>query len=69
MPVKSTEKHRHFVADSTGLKLHGEGEWQVRQRGWGQRRTSKRKLHLGFDAANGEFVSQTLAAVGTNGPS
>ena len=40
VPVKSTEKHRHFVADSTGLKLHGEGEWQVRQRGWGQLNTT-----------------------------
>ena len=39
LPVKPTHKPRHLVADSTGLKLYGEGEWQVRQQGWTQRRT------------------------------
>ena len=65
LPVKPTNKPRHLVADSTGLKLYGEGEWQVRQQGWTQRRTW-RKLHLGFDAHTGEVVAQTLTAAGTD---
>ena len=65
LPVKPTHKPRHLVADSTGLKLYGEGEWQVRQQGWTQRRTW-RKLHLGFDAHTGEVVAQTLTAAGTD---
>ena len=63
LPVKPTHKPRHLVADSTGLKLYGEGEWQVRQQGWTQRRTW-RKRHLGFDAHTGEVVAQTLTAAG-----
>ena len=65
LPVKPTHKPRYLVADSTGLKLYGEGEWQVRQQGWTQRRTW-RKLHLGFDAHTGEVVAQTLTAAGTD---
>ena len=65
VPVQPTDKPRHLVADSTGLKLYGEGEWQVRQQGWTQRRTW-RKLHLGFDAHTGEVVAQTLTAAGTD---
>ena len=34
--------------DSTGCKIYGEGEWKVRQHGYGYRRTW-RKLHLGVD--------------------
>lgn len=40
---------RHLVIDSTGLKLYGEGEWRVRQRGRAKHRTW-RKLHLALDA-------------------
>ena len=65
LPVKPTHKPRHLVADSTGLELYGEGEWQVRQQGWTQRRTW-RKLHVGFDAHTGEVVAQTLTAAGTD---
>lgn len=39
----------HVVADSTGLKVFGEGEWKVRQHGAGKRRTWL-KVHLGVDA-------------------
>ena len=28
VPVQPTDEPRHLVADSTGLKLYGEGEWQ-----------------------------------------
>lgn len=37
------------VVDATGLKVYGEGEWKVRQHGWGKRRTWM-KLHLALDA-------------------
>jgi len=40
---------RHVVADSTGLKVYGEGEWKVRQHGYTKRRTW-RKLHLAIDS-------------------
>ena len=49
----------HRVVDSTGLKVYGQGEWQVRQHGTSQRRTW-RKLHLGVDEATGQIVAQTL---------
>ena len=65
VPVQPTDEPRHLVADSTGLKLYGEGEWQVRQQGWTQRRT-RRKLHVGFDAHTGEVVAQTLTRAATD---
>jgi hypothetical protein len=39
----------HGVVDSTGLKVYGEGEWQVRRHGAGKRRTW-RKVHWAVDA-------------------
>ena len=65
MPVHASDTPKHLVDDSTGLKLYGEGEWQVRQQGWTQRRTW-RKLHLGLDAYTGEVVAQTLTVAGTD---
>src|SRR5512144_3013484 len=38
-----------LVVDSTGLKVSGEGEWNVRQHGAGKRRTW-RKVHVAVDA-------------------
>lgn len=38
----------HIVVDSSGAKVYGEGEWKVRQHGWGKHRTW-RKFHLGVD--------------------
>jgi len=46
----------HVVVDSTGLKVFGEGEWQVKKHGASKRRTW-RKLHLGVDEATGEIVA------------
>ena len=51
----------HLVVDSTGLKVYGEGEWNVRQHGWTKRRTW-RKLHGGVNEATGEVVAQTLTS-------
>ena len=36
---KSNHQVRHIVLDSTGLKVYGEGEWQVRKHGHSKRRT------------------------------
>lgn len=47
---------RHLVVDSTGVKVHGEGEWKVRQHGVSQRRPWL-KLHLCVAEATPEIVS------------
>ncbi len=52
----------HLVADSTGLKIFGEGEWKVRQHGVGKRRTW-RKVHLGLDADVKDVVAVEVATV------
>jgi hypothetical protein len=46
----------HLAADSTGVKLYGEGEWKVRVHGAEKRRTW-RKLHLLIDHRTHEVVS------------
>ena len=46
----------HLLADSTGLKLCGPGEWLVEKHGTKARR-SWRKLHLGRDADTGQIVA------------
>jgi transposase len=50
---------RHLVIDSTGLKLYGEGEWQVRTHGKNKGRTWL-KLHLAMDASRQEITSTLL---------
>lgn len=62
LPVIEGSGARHVVVDSTGIKVYGEGEWQVRQHGVGKRRTW-RKLHLGVDESTGEILA---AVVSTN---
>jgi len=49
----------HLVVDSTGCKVYGEGEWKVRQHGYGKRRTWL-KLHLGINEGNGEIRAVVL---------
>jgi len=49
----------HWVVDSTGLKVYGEGEWKVRKHGWTTRRTW-RELHLGINADTQEIVAHQL---------
>lgn len=43
------KRARHIIFDSTGLKVHGEGEWKVKIHGKSKRRTW-RKFHIGIDA-------------------
>jgi hypothetical protein len=62
LPRRRKSEPLHVVVDSTGVKVYGEGEWEVRQHGYTRRRTW-RKLHLGVDEATHEFVA---AVVTTN---
>jgi len=55
----------HLVVDSTGLKIFGEGEWKVRQHGYGKRRLW-RKLHLGVDEATGMILTHKLTPCNVN---
>ena len=57
----SRDEPIHVVIDSTGLKVFGEGEWQVKKHGASKRRTW-RKLHLGVDEATGEIVAVVTSA-------
>ena len=50
-----TEK-LYIVIDSTGLKVYSEGEWKVRQHGWGKHRTWQ-KLHVAVDESTGLIES------------
>jgi len=49
----------HLMVDSSGLKLSGPGEWLVEKHGT-SRRSSWRKLHIGFDAVTGRIVASIL---------
>src|SRR3954454_2977668 len=48
----------HLVIDSTGLKLFGQGEWDVEKHG--RARRSWRKLHIAVDADTDEIVASVL---------
>lgn len=56
--IQRREKNEplHVVADSSGWKVFGEGEWKVRQHGAGKRRTWI-KVHLAVDAHEKDAVS------------
>ena len=41
----------HMLADSTGIKFLGEGEWKTKKHG-AERRRQWRQVHLGIDAEN-----------------
>ncbi len=62
LPRKCNHEPTHIVADSTGLKVYGEGKWKVRQHGSTKRRTW-RKLHLAVDQSSGQIEA---VAVTTN---
>jgi hypothetical protein len=58
-PTSSKSSPMHLVIDSTGLKVHGEGEWKQRIHGKQKRRTW-RKLHLAVDSDTGLITAATL---------
>ena len=49
----------HLVIDSTGLKIFGEGEWQVHKHKSPKKRRRWRKLHLGIDG-DGYIIASAL---------
>src|SRR5215213_5160553 len=51
----------HVVIDSTGLKVHGAGEWLAETHG-GRGRRTWRKLHLAVDPGSGEILASELTA-------
>jgi hypothetical protein len=65
LPVTPAEGSRHVVIDSTGVKVHGEGEWKTRQHGVSKRRTW-RKLHLAVDEESGEILSAVVSGNDTH---
>ena len=47
---RASEKGLHLLADSTGIKFLGEGEWKTKKHG-AERRRQWRKVHLGIDVS------------------
>ena len=56
VPRRAATAPRHLAIDATGIKIYGEGEWQVRQHGASKRRTW-RKSHLAVDTDTLEIVA------------
>jgi transposase len=48
----------HFIVDSTGLKIYGQGEWHSKKHGR-RRRKRWKKLHLGVDE-NGRILASRV---------
>lgn len=55
---KSRKDKVILIADSSGLKVYGEGEWKVRKHGWSKHRTW-RKMHLAI-TPDGEIRAAEL---------
>ncbi len=63
--LSSAKDSLDLVVDSTGLKIHGPGEWRQERFGdkkAGKPRRSWRKLHLGIDPANGVSIPEQNGA-------
>ena len=60
LPRQSAGKSLHVLVDATGLKVYGEGEWEVRVHGY-QKRRAWRKPH----PAVGEATAEVSAVVET----
>ena len=54
IPFRRSGAPLNLLVDSTGVKMRGDGEWQVRKHGPGRRR-QWRKVHLAMDAATGDI--------------
>jgi hypothetical protein len=63
LPPKTASKSAksvQLVADSTGLKIFGEGEWLEEKHKTKGKRRAWRKLHLGLDLVSGQIVCSDL---------
>lgn len=65
LPRKERSGSLDLVIDSTGLKVHGEGEWKTRTHGKQKRRTW-RKYHVAIDPATHEVVALELTQSNTH---
>ena len=68
IPVKKrgmNSENLHIVMDSTGLKVYGEGEWKVRQHGYGKHRTW-RKIHIAIEPATGMIQAAEMTTNGVD---
>ena len=54
VPYRRSGENLNLLVDSTGVKVRGDGEWQVRKHGPGRRR-QWRKVHLAMDTATGDI--------------
>ena len=54
IPFRRAGGKLNLLVDSTGVKMRGDGEWQVRRHGPGRRR-QWRKVHLAMDVATGDI--------------
>ena len=54
IPFRRSSGNLNLLIDSTGVKVRGDGEWQVRKHG-ASRRRQWRKVHLAMDAATGDI--------------
>lgn len=54
IPFRRAGGPLNLLVDSTGVKMRGEGEWQVRKHG-ANRRRQWRKVHLAMDTATGDI--------------
>jgi hypothetical protein len=58
----------HILIDSTGLEVHGAGQWLAEKHGAKSRRRW-RKLHLALDADTGEIIAHTMTDQDAGDPS
>lgn len=63
LPVRGTSPGEkiHFVIDSSGFKVFGEGEWKVKIHGKSKKR-AWRKMHLGVNPDTREVEAEELTA-------
>ena len=54
VPYRRSGGNLNLLVDSTGVKMRGDGEWQVRKHGPGRCR-QWRKVHLAMDVATGDI--------------
>jgi hypothetical protein len=68
IPYRRSDTPLNLLVDSTGVKMLGEGEWQVRRHG-ASRRRQWRNVHLAIDAETSEVraVEFTLSCEGELG--
>ena len=62
---KKGKKKIGVSADSTGLKVYGEGEWKVRKHGWSQHRTWQ-LLHLAINPNERMILGSALTKNGVD---